>query len=108
MRILALLLSAVALCPAQEIFPSPLERFAGRDASRDIGDGPSAYFASFVNATSFTRDAAGNFYVGVGPRIRKIDTSGAVSTLADNLVSVFRLTVAPSGDIFFIGDRGQI
>ena len=107
-RILALLVSAATLSPAQTIFPSPLERFAGRDASRDIGDGPSAYFASFVNATSFTRDTAGNFYIAVGPRIRKIDTSGAVTTWADNLVSVFRLTVTPSSDIVFIGDRGQI
>ena len=68
MRILALLVSAASLSPAQTIFPSPLERFAGRDASRDTGDGPSAYFASFVNATSFTRDAAGNFYIAEGLR----------------------------------------
>ncbi len=107
MRIVVFLVWAAAL-PAQSIFPSGLIRFAGRDASRDLGDGPSGYYASFINASTFVRDGAGNFYVGMGPRIRKLDPTGAVTTIAENLVSVYRLALSPGGGFVFVGDRGQI
>lgn len=55
---------------------------AGDGTSAYSGDGGAATAATFSFAASLTRDAAGNTYVVDLHRIRKIDASGNISTIA--------------------------
>jgi uncharacterized protein (TIGR03437 family) len=70
-----------AACLAQSLFPSGLTRYAGKDASNQIGDNGPAYYASLHAPAWLTLDANGNIYVSEFGRIRKIDTRGIITTV---------------------------
>lgn len=70
---------------AQSLLTGGLTRVAGipLDPSNPLGDGGPAYNASFVQAQIVARDSAGNLYVADNARVRKIDTRGLISTIAN-------------------------
>jgi sugar lactone lactonase YvrE len=69
---------------------------AGTGAEGSGGDGGPAINAQFVNPVAVAIDSAGNIYVvdRDGQKVRKIDPSGVIST------------VAGTGEVGFDGDRG--
>ena len=73
-----------------------LSTIAGDGINGFSGDGGSAFSATIGFAAAITFDAAGNLYFGdpVNRRVRKVDTSGIISTFAGN------------GQFRFAGDGG--
>jgi sugar lactone lactonase YvrE len=69
---------------------------AGTGVQGSGGDGGPAINAQFVNPVALAIDSAGNIYVvdRDGQKVRKIDASGAISTIAG------------TGEVGFDGDRG--
>jgi len=55
---------------------------AGNGQSAYSGDGGPATSASLGSPSGVAVDAAGNLYIAVGDRIRKVDASGIISTVA--------------------------
>src|SRR5438874_752814 len=89
---LAILFSAVAmLCSGQGV----ISTVAGSGGSNSTGDGGLALSASF-HPDGVTVDSAGNLYIADTDnfRIRKVDTSGIITTIAG------------TGAIAYAGDGG--
>ncbi len=63
-----------------------ITRFAGTGTNGYLGDGGAATNARIDNVTNIAADAAGNIYLGDAGNhvIRKINTSGIISTVAGN------------------------
>jgi hypothetical protein len=61
-----------------------ISTFAGNNTFGYSGDGGAATLASLDYPTSITADIAGNIFFADGSRIRKINTSGIISTVAGN------------------------
>ena len=87
------------------------------------GDGGPATAAEFNNANDLAFDAAGNLYICDQARIRKINTSGIISTIAGNgttgitgnggpataaTVDPTGIAIDASGDIYFAQTNEQI
>ncbi|MEG9438136.1 Ig-like domain repeat protein [Edaphobacter sp. HDX4] len=95
-RSLLLVLSALAIFSGQAFaasasgpvvqFAATINRFAGNGTSGDSGDEGAATSAQFIYPVRPAIDAAGNIYVPdlFGNRVRKIDTSGKITTFAGN------------------------
>jgi trimeric autotransporter adhesin len=64
---------------------------AGNGSSGFSGDGGSAISATLLNPIGVAVDAAGNLFIAdaFNNRVRKVDTSGVISTVAGNGVSGF-------------------
>ncbi|HEY1527898.1 MAG TPA: NHL repeat-containing protein [Candidatus Angelobacter sp.] len=62
---------------------------AGNGTSGFSGDGGAATSAQLTSPTGLVTDSAGNVYLGDGSRVRKIDTSGIISTIAGNGIPGF-------------------
>lgn len=69
--------------------------FAGTGVSGWQGDGGPATSANLEGLTSLALDGSGNLYIVTGPRVRKINTSGIITTYAG------------TGSAGFSGDGGQ-
>lgn len=67
---------------------------AGTGMDGFSGDGGAATSAQLSGPSSITLDVAGNLYIASGSRIRKVDTSGTITTVAGN------------GDTGYYGDGG--
>ena len=61
-----------------------MTRIAGSGRSHYSGDGGPASAAEFSSLSRIAFDAAGNLYVGDGSRVRKISTTGTITTVAGN------------------------
>lgn len=72
-----------------------LSTIAGNGSVGNTGDGGPATAASIYRAGSVTTDPAGNIYLGSGDTVRRIDTTGTITTVAGGGSS-------PTGD----GDGG--
>ena len=71
---------------------------AGTGVGSDLGDGGLAINASFCQINSVVVDASGNIYIGSSSVIRKINTSGIISTIT-GVASISGVTgVGYSGD----------
>lgn len=53
------------------------------------GDGGPASGAQVTSPTGLTFDGAGNMYIGDGPRLRRVDKNGVITTFAGNGTSGF-------------------
>jgi hypothetical protein len=71
-----------------------IRTFAGSGTSGFSGDGGPAAAARLVHPQAVATDSAGNVYIGESARIRKVDPSGVIST------------VAGTGAFGFSGDGG--
>ncbi len=89
---------------------------AGNGTAGFSGDGGSAVRARLGSPVGLAGDAAGNLYVSSEARIRKIDTSGVITTIAGTgtggnsgdggfaaqaQVSAGGIDAAPNGDLYF-------
>ena len=88
---------------------------AGDGYCRYRGDGGPAIAASFRSVWAIAFDAAGGLLIGDYGRIRRVDATGTIQTVAGNgsqavvpgpalesgFASPFRLAVAPNGDVYF-------
>ncbi|MFN7933880.1 MAG: hypothetical protein U0R19_11155 [Bryobacteraceae bacterium] len=96
---------------------------AGDGQPKYSGDGGHASIASIYFPTALALDTAGNLYIAeAGPRIRKVLTSGIITTIAGNGTSGYSgdggpavaasfsytggLAIQPSGDLY-ISDTGN-
>lgn len=59
-----------------------IETVAGNGISRVTGDGGPATAASLIAPTKLTSDSGGNLFLLDGSRIRRIDSSGQITTVA--------------------------
>jgi hypothetical protein len=59
-----------------------IRTFAGTGTSGFSGDGGPAVNARLVHLQAVATDSAGNVYIGEPRRIRKVDPSGIISTVA--------------------------
>ncbi len=67
-----------------------ISTYAGSDTTNvSSGDGGLATAATFKAVLGLTRDNIGNIYIAEYPKIRKIDTSGIISTMAGTGTSGF-------------------
>ncbi len=66
-----------------------ISTFAGNGTSTFSGDGGMATAAGMPSSGNIAIDRIGNFYVSEQIRIRKIDTSGVISTIAGNSTTGF-------------------
>ncbi|OPH56018.1 hypothetical protein BC351_29450 [Paenibacillus ferrarius] len=74
------------------------------------GDGGAATSAQLNKPQGIASDAAGNLYIsdaGNG-RVRKVDTSGNMSTMMSGLNSPYGITVGPNGNIFVCDWRNNV
>jgi NHL repeat len=95
--ILAGALDAAAQAPVISLSPGDtINSVAGTGAKGFSGDGGAAISAALANPFSMAADAAGNVYVADrdNHRVRRIDTSGNITTVAGN------------GEQGFFGDGG--
>ncbi len=96
---------------------------AGNNTSGYAGDGGPATAAQFNNANDLTFDAAGNLYICDQARIRKINTSGIISTIGGNgttgtsgngglataaQIDPTGITIDVAGNIYFTQTNEQI
>ena len=77
-RLAAFALLLAATCGAQSY---TISTFAGTSFD---GDGGPATSAQLSGPTNVAVDSKGNIYIADGHRIRKVDTSGTISTFAGN------------------------
>jgi uncharacterized protein (TIGR03437 family) len=77
--------------------------FAGTGVYGNTGDGGSASKATLAYPTAMTFDAAGNLYISdVGnTNIRKVDTSGNITTAATNITAK-GLAIDSAGSFYFV------
>ncbi len=61
-----------------------ISTFAGSDAAGYSGDGGPATSAKLYSPEDVAVDADGNVYIAEGHRVRKVDTSGIITTFAGN------------------------
>ncbi len=97
----ALILKTMVSCekktaaPSQTNTPPPIGKdtvsgkiylFAGNGEAKDSGDGGSAKVAGLNYPDGVAVDAQGNIYIAdlYGQRIRKVNTSGIISTVVGN------------------------
>ena len=75
---------------------------AGTGKIGSTGDGGPAIQARLSGPTGLTMDSKGNLYVGeiIGNRVRRIDTSGTISTVVDNIVGPSALAFDRDGNLF--------
>lgn len=78
---LSLWLAGTSTAGAQS-FLSNINRFAGIDTSTLTGDGGPAYYSTLSHPDGVARDAAGNLYIAESGRIRRVDASGTITTIA--------------------------
>ncbi len=80
-----------------------ISTFAGTGTYGNSGDGGPASKAAFAHPVSLAFDAAGNLYVGDAgnSNIRKIDTSGNISTVATG-VNPVGMGVDASGNLYYV------
>jgi uncharacterized protein (TIGR03437 family) len=62
--------------------PGTIETVAGNGSGAFSGDGGPAINAGVSPVEGIAFDSAGNYYIGSGGRIRKVNTSGIISTFA--------------------------
>ena len=77
--------------------------FAGSGTNGNSGDGGAASKANLAYPVSLVFDAAGNLYIGDegNSNIRKVDTSGNISTVATGVVPL-GMGVDASGNFYFV------
>jgi uncharacterized protein (TIGR03437 family) len=77
--------------------------FAGNGTYGNSGDGGAANKAALASPVSLTFDSAGNLYIGdVGnSNIRKVDTSGNISTVVTG-VAATSLGIDAAGNFYFV------
>lgn len=65
--------------------------FAGTGVAGSSGDGGPAAMAKFINPQGIALDSAGNVYIvdDLGERVRKVDTSGIITTFAGTGIQGF-------------------
>jgi len=73
------ILAIPGICYAQ---PGTIKTVAGGQTSSYGGDGGPAISAGIDGAYDIAFDSAGNYYLTAGGRIRKVNTSGIISTVA--------------------------
>lgn len=74
---------------------------AGTGKIGSTGDGGLAIEAQLSGPTGLTVDSNGNLYVGeiIGNRVRRIDTSGVISTVVENIVGPSALAFDRDGSL---------
>jgi hypothetical protein len=65
-----------------------ISTFAGTGSSGFSGDGGPATGAQLQSAFDIAFDVAGNLFIADGPRVRRVDTNGIISTVAGGGVAV--------------------
>ena len=72
----------------------------------DNGQGVLAKFTSSING--ITCDSAGNLYVCEGPKIRKIDSSGLVTTYLESSGAQYKNIITDiTGNMLYVSDAGR-
>jgi len=88
-----------------------ISTIAGNGTAANTGDGSPATASELYNPRSVTVDNLGNIYIGVsGSRVRKINTSGTISTFASSGLSgatVYSLYTDNSGNVY-VSDSGYV
>lgn len=75
---------------------------AGNGKTASTGDGGPAINASLNAPTGLAIDSDGNLFVAeiIGYKVRKIDTAGIISTVADNMNGPSGLAIDPQGNLW--------
>lgn len=88
-----------------------IRRFAGNYQNISSGDGGPALSAQTTILSGVAVDPAGNVFIaeegGTG-RIRRIDTSGIIRTVADGFPGLFGLTTDAAGNVFGAVGSGRV
>jgi len=79
---------------------------AGDGASGTYGDGGPAIAAALNGPRGLAVDGAGNLYIATFDRVRKVNTSGAISLVKSGFTDAFGVAVDAQGDVF-VADSGQ-
>ena len=76
--------------------------------SDNIGDGGPVKLALLQQAEGLTSDAAGNLYIAeaAGHRVRRVSTSGQITTYVDGLGAPYGIAMAATGELY-VADIGQ-
>ena len=79
-------LNGIGTGPQVALTPGTISTVAGNGTQGYLGDGHAATSAELYNPTGVALDSAGNIYIADqnNQRIRKVDTSGNISTVAGN------------------------
>jgi uncharacterized protein (TIGR03437 family) len=80
------ILNVAGICYGQ---PGTIKTVAGAGGGVSSGDGGAAINAAIPSLRAIAFDSAGNYYVGDGGRIRKVNTSGIISTFAGDGTAVY-------------------
>ncbi len=89
--VMCLILSTIANLSPRHLLAQSISTYAGNGVAASTGDGSSPLLASFNNPSGVYIDAGNNLYVieYSGCKIRKITSSGIVSTFAGNGIPAF-------------------
>jgi sugar lactone lactonase YvrE len=73
---------------------------AGSGAAGTSGDGGPATWAALYGPRGLAVDSTGNLYIAVQDRVRKVDTSGIISTVVTGLSGALGVAADAAGDVF--------
>lgn len=71
------------------------------------GDGGPAIDASLTTINGLTFDAAGNLFISEGTRVRRVNTAGIITTIADGLESPCGLAADRAGNLYIVETDGS-
>jgi hypothetical protein len=80
--------------------------FAGNGITGSSGDGGPATSAELLYPQSVAPDLAGNVYIGDELEVRKVDSSGTISKLADGFIFVTSVATDVQGNVY-VDDVGE-